>query len=96
MANPESLVASLNAAGALVALFADVLLGAFSDRSRSRYGRRTPFIVVGSLIAGISIYLTYAFTTPGLIILAWCGFQLGLNALLAPFVATMSDRIPEN
>ncbi len=96
MSHPESLVASLNAAGALVALFANVLLGAFSDRSRSRVGRRTPFIVVGSLVAGVSIYLTYAFTTPSLIILLWCGFQLGLNALLAPFVATMSDRIPEN
>jgi MFS family permease len=96
MEDPETLISTLSAAGAVVALFANVILGGLSDRSRSKFGRRTPFMVGGSLLAGICIYLTYVFTTPSLIILAWCGFQLGLNALLAPFIATMADRIPKD
>ena len=45
----------------VLALFMLPLFGAISDRSRSRFGRRTPFIVVGTLIAAVVfVLMTFA------------------------------------
>jgi MFS family permease len=41
----------------VLALFMLPLFGAISDRSRSRFGRRTPFIVVGTVIAALAFVL---------------------------------------
>ncbi len=41
----------------ILALFMLPLFGAISDRSRSRFGRRTPFIVAGTLIAAVAFVL---------------------------------------
>lgn len=92
--DPTGMIAQLNAAGAVVALCANIVFGAWSDRSRSRFGRRTPFMVFGSMAAGTCLLLVSFARQTAAIILAWCGLQLFLNALLAPFLATLSDRIP--
>ena len=45
----------------VLALFLLPLFGAISDRSRSRFGRRTPFIVAGTIIAALAfVLLTFA------------------------------------
>ena len=45
----------------VLALFMLPLFGAISDKSRSRFGRRTPFIVVGTLIAAVVfVLMTFA------------------------------------
>ena len=45
----------------VLALFMLPLFGAISDRSRSRFGRRTPFIVAGTLVAAAAfVLLTFA------------------------------------
>ena len=41
----------------ILALFMLPLFGTLSDRSHSRWGRRTPFIVVGTLIAAVAFVL---------------------------------------
>ena len=94
--NPTALVAQLNSIGAFVALVANLLWGTLSDRSRSRFGRRSPFMIVGAALAGLFLWLTSVVGSPALIILCWCGAQLFLNMLLAPFLAVLSDRVPEN
>ncbi len=38
----------------VIALFLLPLLGAISDRTKNRYGRRTPYIVIGTLIASVA------------------------------------------
>ncbi|OXN01155.1 MFS transporter [Bifidobacterium vansinderenii] len=94
--NPTALVAQLNSIGAFVALVANLLWGTLSDRSRSRFGRRSPFMIIGAALAGLFLWLTSVVGSPALIILCWCGAQLFLNMLLAPFLAVLSDRVPEN
>ncbi|KAA8827149.1 MFS transporter [Bifidobacterium tissieri] len=96
VANPTALIAQINAVGAFVALVANLLFGAFSDRSRSRFGRRTPFMIFGSVLAGMCLFLVSTTKVTALILLFWSGVQLGLNALLAPFLAVLSDRVPES
>ena len=95
-ATKESMLGTINAVGSIVALLANVIFGTLSDMTRSRFGKRTPWIVVGGLIAGLSVGLIamsqHSFPT---ILVLWCMAQLGYNVMLAPFVATMSDRVPD-
>ncbi len=94
--NPTGVIAQLNSVGAIVAVVANIAFGVFSDRSRSRFGRRTPFMVCGAAFAGICLYLMVTATTLPMILLFWSGVQLGMNALLGPFLAVLSDRVPED
>ena len=95
-AGKESMLGTINAVGSVVALFANVVFGTFSDLTRSRFGKRTPWIIIGGLIAGGAMaLLALNQNSFPMILLLWCTAQLGYNVMLAPFVATMSDRIPD-
>jgi len=50
-------VAWMVAASAITATLTTLLMGTFSDRTRSRWGRRKPFILLGYILWGISIVL---------------------------------------
>ena len=95
LSSPTSMIARINAVGAFVAVVANIVFGMISDRSRSRFGKRTPFIVLGSAFAGVFLFLTFTATAQWLILLYWALFQLGLNAMLGPFLAVLSDRVPD-
>ncbi|WP_240541388.1 MFS transporter [Bifidobacterium santillanense] len=94
-ASKESMLGIINAAGSIVALFANIIFGTFSDLTRSRFGKRSPWIVVGGIVTGLSIGAIAFVNTHAMIVLLWCCAQLGYNIMLAPYVATMSDRVPD-
>ncbi|MBQ3482897.1 MAG: MFS transporter [Clostridia bacterium] len=48
---PQAASGAIMAVDNILALFLLPLFGAISDRSRSRYGRRTPFIFIGTVVA---------------------------------------------
>jgi MFS family permease len=81
--------------GAIFALIANPLFGKLSDRTRSRFGMRRPWIV-GGLITGV-IGLLLISRAPGIpvILVGWCIAQTGFNALLAVEVAVLPDQVPE-
>lgn len=72
----------------------NLVFGNFSDRSRSKRGRRTPWLVGGGLLGGVTLFLTGMMTNPVLLIITYCLCMVGLNCMLAPLVAVISDRIP--
>jgi MFS family permease len=81
--------------GALFAVVGNVLFGRFSDRTTSRLGRRRPWIV-GGTIGMTSAFLVMALgTNVPTVTAGWCLAQLGANATLAPFIATISDQVPK-
>lgn len=92
----ESMLGTINAVGSIVALLANVIFGTLSDLTRSKWGKRSPWIIAGGIIAGLSVgaivLVQHSF---GAVLLFWCLAQLGYNVMLAPFVATMSDRVPD-
>ena len=45
----------VNSIGAIVALLANIIFGTLSDMTRSRFGKRTPWIVGGGIITGLAI-----------------------------------------
>lgn len=93
---PEAILASMNSVGSVFALVSNLVFGALSDHCHSRFGKRTPFIVVGGFICGAAFWSTSVATTLPMIVASWCVLQIGLNCMLAPAVAVLSDRIPLN
>ncbi|MBI0142278.1 MFS transporter [Bifidobacterium sp. W8106] len=91
---PEALMGIVNACTAVASLVSNLLFGNFSDRSRSRYGRRTPWILGGAVLGGVTLFLTGMTTNPVLLTIVYCLCMFGLNCMIAPMVAILSDRVP--
>ncbi|MFC8823829.1 MFS transporter [Streptomyces sp. NPDC057137] len=93
---PDSKVASyavLTAVGAGAAVLGTVVAGALSDRTRSRFGRRNPWILGGALVSAGG--LAAAGLTPvfALQVLCFAVYQAGLNAMLSALHALLPDRV---
>lgn len=92
----ESMLGAINAVGSIVALLANIIFGTLSDLTRSKWGKRSPWIIAGGIVAGLSIgAIVLVQHSYGAIMFFWCMAQMGYNIMLAPFVATMSDRVPD-
>ncbi|WP_312178439.1 MFS transporter [Arthrobacter sp.] len=80
--------------GALGALLAQPIAGQISDRTRSRYGRRAPWLVLGALVGGLGLLaMGFANSLVGLII-GWVIVQVAYNFAQGPLSAVMPDRVP--
>lgn len=80
--------------GALTAGASNILAGALSDRTRSRFGRRRPWIALGAAgTAGSYFAIMMAGTTGGLVASVLL-FQLCLNLMFGPLLALLADRVP--
>ena len=85
------------AAGSIGMLLAVIVGGAYSDDFRSRYGNRAPFMLAGTVIAGLMLYMVPVIATifprdflvilfPLAFFIAYAGLGLGsspTNALLS-------------
>jgi len=77
--------------------FADIAIGAASDRTRSVLGRRRPFLLAGAVIGGLSFLLI--FIPPdlsGLSLTLWMGMALivystGYSLFAVPYVAMAGE-----
>jgi MFS family permease len=103
-------VAILEGIGTFIAVFWQPVMGAVSDRTNSRFGRRKPFIVigtVGSMVFLLLMILTPSsapaasgaavFFAPGYIYLLVLYFllQVSENAAQAPYQGLLPDVVPE-
>lgn len=88
------ILGTLTVVGSLVALVANIAFGTFSDLTRSRFGRRNPWIVTGALAGGATMVMVANSHTIVTLAVSWCLFQVALNVMLAPLVATIADRVP--
>lgn len=80
--------------GAAVAMIANPVAGALSDRTAGRFGRRRPWLIGGALAGGAALaFLAGQHTLAG-VILGWCLAQAGLNALQASLSAAVPDHVP--
>ncbi|MCX5205854.1 MFS transporter [Streptomyces sp. NBC_00237] len=91
----ESSLALVTTVGAVAALVSNPVWGHLSDRTRSRFGRRRPWIVGGTVVGALSAVLMLAAPSSGWLALAWGLGQLGYNAVLAALNAMLADQLPE-
>jgi Na+/melibiose symporter-like transporter len=69
------------------------LVGALSDRTRSRWGRRTPWILAGAVASALVMLWLGAAEAVWAIALGWLVLQPLLNVVEAPLDAVVADRI---
>ena len=86
----------ISAIAGVCALFAFPLSGALSDRTVSRYGRRRPWILGGTVLFAASLVLLGLQTTMVGIGVFWSLTLIGFCVLTAAITATISDRVPVN
>jgi MFS family permease len=81
--------------GSLMAVIWQPVAGAISDRSRTRFGRRHPFIVVGTLgdvlfLVGLALSGSY-----WLVVIFYFLLQTASNTAQGPYQGLMPDVVPE-
>ncbi len=87
-------LAVLSALGAVLAILVQPAAGAVSDRCRVRWGRRKPFMVVGTLgdlacLLGLALAGSYA-----LLILPYCALQVCSNTAEGAYQGLLPDQVP--
>ena len=83
--------------GAAVSLIATPIAGALSDRSRSGIGRRRPFMLSGTAINILFLFLIAGFGGGSGIwpfLLVYLGMQLGSNWAGGPYAGLIPDVVP--
>ncbi len=93
-ANKVANLAIVATIGVFAAMLAQPIAGQVSDRTRSRFGRRAPWIIIGALAGGLSLVgLAFANSLVGIVI-AWTLVQICYNFAQGPLSAVMPDRVP--
>ncbi|MFB6435982.1 MFS transporter [Streptomyces sp. NPDC056411] len=90
----ESVLAWVTGLGAAVSMVVSPVFGALSDRTTSRFGRRTPWIAAGAGGGAAALVLLGGARSVPAMAVGWCGVQLTLNAAFAALTAAVPDRVP--
>lgn len=88
-----SIVALMATICMVVSTFANIIEGALSDRTRTRFGKRTPWLIIGSVGSSIVILFWGKVTTATGIIVCASLYQVFLNAIVAPLIAVLADKV---
>jgi len=78
------------------ALLAYPITGALSDRTTSRFGRRRPWILAGTIVFAVALTLLGLQTTIVGVGVFWSLALIGFCMLTAALTATISDQVPVN
>lgn len=89
----EASLALILGMGALVAMVANPLAGSLSDRTRSPFGMRRPWLLGGIVFGCVGLYMI-ATGNVLQITIGWCITQAGFNAVLATLIAVLPDQVP--
>lgn len=77
-----------------MSLFAGPLVGALSDRTRSRWGRRAPWIVAGAVLGAALLVAARYSPAIGVLLAVYTLAQVALEIAPGPLHATVPDRVP--
>lgn len=80
-------------AGSLVTLLASPLTGVLSDRTRSRWGRRRPFIVAGILVGMLSVPIMAFGPNIAALMIGWMIASLGWGTAMGAIGNYQADRL---
>jgi MFS family permease len=94
--DPQGKATHLGVLFAITSVFSTTvtpLSGALSDRTRSRFGRRTPWIVLGSLIGGGALILVPYAQGMASITAIWLVASISLNSMQTPLTTAIAERL---
>ncbi len=93
-ANKASDLALVFAITSVFSTLTTPIAGALSDRTRTRWGRRTPWIVAGSIGGALCLAAVSQMTELWAITVFWVGATITLNCMQAALTTVVADRFP--
>jgi MFS family permease len=93
---PNTVMGILGFVGLLVAMAVQPIVGVFSDRAKTKLGRRLPFIIGGAVLIAMSLFLLVAAPTLWVLLLGVILIQFSSNILQGPWQALIPDLVPES
>lgn len=89
----EAALPILQLAGPMTGLIVQPIVGAMSDRTNSRWGRRTPYFVVGAILCSLGLFfMPLSSSILMAASLLWI-LDAGNNVTMEPYRAYVSDRL---
>jgi MFS family permease len=89
-----SSLAWITALGVALTMVAQPVIGVLSDRTRSRAGRRAPWILFGGLTGAAALAAMPFAPTVAVLGVIFTAAQVLLNVAQSPLTATIADRVP--
>lgn len=93
--NKIEILALFSTCGMIFAAISNMVAGHLSDRTRSKFGKRTPWIIGGAVAFMLTMILSSMVNTIPYLLCCWMLGQIALNFIVAPMVAWI-DFAPEN
>ncbi len=92
---PNTALGALGFVGLMVAMVVQPIVGVFSDRAKSRLGRRLPFFIGGAVLIALSLLLMAWAPALWVLMAAMILTQFSSNILQGPWHALIPDQVPE-
>src|SRR5437868_3881151 len=92
--NDVATLGPANSIGPLMATIANPIFGRISDRTRSRFGRRAPWIVICVLVGSLALVAQSYAGSVLMLGISWAAVQTIMNGYQAAVTAIMPDRVP--
>lgn len=95
--NPQlknTAIGFITAAGLIIAILTQPIIGALSDRTRSPVGRRIPYFIAGTAIVIVCMLLIVLTPTLGMVLSGYLLYQFGSNTIQGPWQALIPDQVP--
>ncbi len=83
------------ALGAFLSIFSNIIGGALSDRTTSRWGRRAPWLAGCAVLSAGALALLGNATTLAMLFIGYGLYQLVVNGALAALTAVVPDKAPD-
>lgn len=83
------------AVGSAVSIFSGPMVGRLSDASRSRLGRRRPFLVAGIVVVSVGYVIIALAPSVPVILLGWVIALIGMGCVSVAFQTIIVEHIPE-
>lgn len=92
----EASLPILQLAGPITGLVVQPIIGAMSDRTNSKWGRRTPYFIVGAILCSLGLlFMPLSQSILMAASLLWI-LDAGNNVTMEPYRAYVSDRLNED
>ena len=92
----EASLPLLQLAGPMTGLLVQPLIGAMSDRTDSRWGRRTPYFLMGALLCAAGLFFMPLSSSLLMAVSMLWILDAGNNITMEPYRAYVSDRLNED
>jgi MFS family permease len=94
--NNQEYLGYITGAGAVWVMLTSPFMGIWSDRTRSRLGRRRPFMIGGMIVGVVALFVMA--TAPSVLVLGagWILAQWGWGTVLGNLQNSTADRLPES